>query len=199
MIVAWGAQVGLRPFADPISDAEIARVYQWSSDAELLRWSGGVPTDLSFREFAERMRHDQRQPNSERQAFFILTRAGELVGRIGCFAIDWRAREGELGIVIGEPNNWSRGYGRDAVTTLSHYLFETTPLERIFLLTFPDNQRAIKAFAACGFRTAGIVRKFMPDLGEFDGIEMEITRADFMAQHAWLPLRVEMESVMREA
>jgi RimJ/RimL family protein N-acetyltransferase len=46
------------------------------------------------------------------------------------------------------------------------------------LYTFPENVRAQKCFAACGFRSLGVARRFSPDLGEFDGIEMEITRQE---------------------
>ncbi len=184
MIVAWGERVGLKPFQSPLTDAEIARIYAWSRDDQLVRWSGGSLTDLSLREFSERLRNDSHQLNPNRETFLITTRAGELIGRIGCFALDWQTREGELGVIIGEKNYWGAGYGREAVRTLLHYLFETTPLERIYLFTFQDNARAQKAFAACGFRVLGTARRFMPDLGDFDGIEMEITRAEFMAPQA---------------
>lgn len=179
MIVACGEQVALRPFADPLGDAEIARLYDWSRDQDLLRWSGGSPTPLTFREFAEQLRRDQRQGNPYRQVFFIFARDGALLGRIGCFAIDWTSRDGELGIVIGDRAAWGRGYGRDAIATCLDYLFETTPLERIYLFTYQDNQRAQKTFAACGFRTIGTVRRFDPDAGEYNGVEMQVTRQEF--------------------
>ena len=112
-----------------------------------------------------------------------------MIGRIGCFAIDWDKKEGELGIVIGESAWWGQGYGRDAVTTLLRYVFETTPLQRINLFTFPENVRAQRCFAVCGFRVVGNTRRFSPDIGEFDGIEMEITRREFQARQSYpIPL-----------
>jgi RimJ/RimL family protein N-acetyltransferase len=192
MIVAWGEQVALRPFEDPISDAEIARLYDWSRDPDLLRWSGGSPTPLTFREFADQFRHDQRRDHSGRQVYLIVTREGKLIGRVGCFAIDWSAREGELGIVIGDRDYQGRGYGRDAIDTLLEYLFETTPLENIRLFTFQDNARAQKTFAACGFRVLGTARRFDPDAGEYDGVEMQVTRQEFYgARRLALTPRVE--------
>jgi RimJ/RimL family protein N-acetyltransferase len=185
MDIIWGALVGLRPFEDPLTDEEIARVHRWSSDEHILRWSGGTPTDLTLEEFRERLLSERGNVPSSRRAFFIVTRDGELIGRIGCFAIDWDKKEGELGIVIGESASWGQGYGRDAVTTLLQYIFETTALERINLFTFPENLRAQRCFAACGFRAVGNVRRFSPDIGEFDGIEMEITRREFQARQSY--------------
>lgn len=186
MTMLWGNRVGLRPFADELTDAEIAQVYRWSKDTTVLRWSGGSPTELTLAEFGERLRGEQQHPLDNRMAFFIFTRAldatqnATMIGRIGIFAIDWEKREGELGIVIGEPTAWGKHLGREAVTLLLRHLFETTLLERINLYTFVDNQRAQRCFAACGFRSLGAARRFSPDLGEFDGVEMEITRGEFL-------------------
>jgi len=193
MPIIWGNQVGLRLFGEPISDVEAARVYRWSRDVELLRLSGGEPTELTLEEFREQLRGDHQDLFDHRRAFFILMRPfdgvypensrraqGELIGRIGCFAIDWTRRDGELGIVIGEPAFWGKGYGRAAVTLLLRHLFETTLLDRIYLFTYPENMRAQRCFAACGFRSLGSARRFSIERGEHDGVEMEITRQEFL-------------------
>jgi RimJ/RimL family protein N-acetyltransferase len=190
MTMIWGNQIGLRPFEYELTKDEMQRVYRWSRDEHVLRLSGGSPTDLTFAEFSERFASDHRNSMNNRRMFFIVKRpddsespntprGGELIGRIGIFAIDWDKREGELGVVIGETSEWNKGYGREAVTLLLYNLFRTTPLQRINLYTYPDNLRAQRSFAACGFRTIGSSRRFSPDLGEYDGVEMEITRHEF--------------------
>ena len=206
MTIIWGDKIGLRPFEDAMTDEEIARVYRWTSDENVLRWSGGVPTDLTFHEFRERLLGERGYTPANRRAFLIVTRpfdasstlstssaqGGELIGRIGCFAIDWDKKEAEMGIVIGESASWGQGYGRDAVATLLRYIFDTTALERINLFTFPENLRAQRCFAACGFHVVGNARRFSPDIGEFDGIEMEITRREFRARQSYpIPLSQE--------
>ena len=123
MNIIWGDRIGLRRFEEYLTDAQIARVYRWSCDPELLRWSGGTPTELTLDEFGDRMRRDRSYATSNRLAFLIVTRAGELIGRVGCFAIDWEHNEAELGIVIGETAYWGRGHGRDAILTMLRHLF----------------------------------------------------------------------------
>lgn len=195
-MVARGRRVGLRPFEGDLTDDEIARIYRWSTDAQVLRWSGGAPSDLTLAEFRERLLGERGFVPVNRQAFLIVTLdspseepagappvpKGMLIGRIGVFAIDWQIKKGELGVVIGEAALWGRGYGRDAVTTLLRHVFQTTLLERINLFTFDDNLRAQRCFAACGFRVLGRMRRISPDVGEFDGVEMEITRREFFDQ-----------------
>lgn len=182
MAILWDLHVGLRPFEDPLSDDEIVHVYRWSRDEHLLRWSGGTPTDLSLAEFSERLRSDQREFFEHRRVFFILTRERRLIGRIGVFAIDWARRDGELGIVIGEPSEWGKGYGRTAIRLLLQHLFGTTTLERVYLFTYPENIRAQRCFAACGFRNVGVTLRFSAERGEHLAIEMDITRRDFLGQ-----------------
>jgi len=184
MTITWGNQIGLRPFDDPVTDAEIERVYRWNKDSEVLQWSGGVPTELTLKEFADRLRSDQKNPSGYRLAYFIVLPSGEIIGRVGCFAIDWDKRTGELGIAIGEPTQWGRGYGRQAIDLMLRDIFQTTSLEKISLFTFPENIRAQKCFAACGFRHIATARRFSPDIGEFDGVEMEITRREWLANNS---------------
>ncbi len=180
MSVIWGDKIGLQPFEEPLTNDEIERIYRWSSDEAVLRLSGGSPTELTLDEFRERLRSESSYGYDNRRAFLILTRTGEAIGRIGIFAIDWAHHQGELGIVIGEREYWGKGYGRDAILTLLRHLFQTTSLETINLFTFTDNIRAQRAFAACGFSVVGQGRQFSPDIGEYEGMEMEITRRDFI-------------------
>jgi RimJ/RimL family protein N-acetyltransferase len=179
-IIAWGEKTGLRPFEDALSDSDIERVYRWSRDQEILKWSGGNPVELTLAEFKERIRHESAHPPTDRRMFFVVTREREMIGRVGCFALDESGKTGELGIVIGEREYWGMGYGRDATATLLTHLFDTSLLERINLYTYPENLRAQKCFAACGFRMLGASRRLSSDLGGFEGLEMEITRQEFL-------------------
>ncbi len=179
MTIFWNNHIGLRPFEEPLTDSEIEKIYRWSSDDDVLRWSGGAPTELTLSEFKTRLRSDQSSELTHRRAFLIVLRNGEIIGRVGVFAIDTQKREGELGIAIGEPMQWGKGYGREAIRLMLEKLFQTTSLERIYLYTFPDNVRAQRCFAACGFRALGTARRFSPDLGEYDGVEMQITKRDW--------------------
>ncbi len=181
MRLIWGEKTGLRRFEEQMTYAEIAKLYEWSRDEEVLRWSGGSPTDLSEDEFRDHLNAERLYGPSNRRAFLIFVREPiTLIGRLGIFGIDWDKGQGELGIVIGEKEYWGHGYGRDAVRTLIHHLFTTSSLNRVYLYTFSDNLRAQRSFAAAGFRVLNHGRRFTPEVGEFEGVQMEITRADFV-------------------
>lgn len=181
MTLIYGTQTVLRRLEERLSDAEIARLYEWSRDPELLSVSGGTITELSLEEFREHVRGERLFGPTNRRMFLIFARENlELIGRLGIFAIDWNRRDAELGIVIGERAYQNRGYGRDAVHTLLHHLFTSSSLNLIYLYTFADNVRAQRAFAAVGFRITEQGPRFTPDVGEFQGVKMELTRAEFL-------------------
>jgi RimJ/RimL family protein N-acetyltransferase len=175
----WGERIGLRSVKGPLTDAEVEQVYKWSHDEEMLKWSGGTPSELTLDQFQDQSRRERWHPESNQRVFYIVTRSGELIGRIGLYSIDWAKKDGELGISI-DKEYWNRQYGREAIKLLTRYVFAKMPIQRICLGTFKDNVRAQRAFAACGFRVVGTARRFAPIEGEYrDGIVMELTQQDF--------------------
>jgi|WetSurMetagenome_2_1015567.scaffolds.fasta_scaffold102484_2 RimJ/RimL family protein N-acetyltransferase len=175
----WGDQVGLRSIKSPLTDTEVEKIYGWSIDEEILRWSGGSRSKLSLEEFRNKIHHDRWKAQSGQRLFYIISKTGEIIGRVGLFSIDWRKLEGEFGISI-DKEYWSKHFGREATRLLTQYIFTKTPIKRIYLGTFQDNLRAQHSFMASGFRVTGTTSRFFPHEGRYvDGVEMEITRQDF--------------------
>ena len=76
-----------------------------------------------------------------------------------------------LKFTIGLRAYWGRGYGTDLMQTFVRYLFETMPLDRIYLKTLDWNVRAQRCFENAGFQRYGTSRR-----GEYNFILMEIRR-----------------------
>jgi len=181
MTVIYGEKTFLRRFEDRMSDAEISRLYAWSRDEELLRLSGGSRTDLSESEFREHVRGERLFGPTNRRMYLLFARDDlTLIGRLGIFGIDWNRRDAELGVVIGEQAYQNRGYGRDATRTLLRHLFTTSSLNMIYLYTFADNLRAQHSFAAAGFYVTERGPRYSPDVGEFNGVRMQVMRQEFL-------------------
>lgn len=64
---------------------------------------------------------------------------------------DMNRQEATLGIIIGEKDYWSKGYGPEAIHALLCYAFDTLGLKRIKLNTYGDNIRAQRSFKRIGF------------------------------------------------
>ncbi len=167
-------RVTLRPYSRGFSPEELITIYRWGRDRELLSLSGGEPVRVPFAEFRRLFLAQAHLRNSPyEQLFVILDEHGRLIGRTGLFAIDRQAGTAELGIIIGEHDCWGRGYGREAVRLLVTYAFAEVGLRKIILYTYPENERARRAFRAAGFREVGSRRRFTLDRGFYTEIRME--------------------------
>jgi len=88
--------------------------------------------------------------------FVIETLEGERpIGVIGLEGINWRDREAEVGIIVGEPAFWGKGYGSDAMWAVLKVGFDWYNLHRIYLHVVADNVRAVRSYEKCGFTHEG--------------------------------------------
>jgi len=105
------------------------------------------------------------------------------IGNISFFNIDWRVRSAEVGIFIGEKEFWNQGYGTETMQLFLKHGFETLNFNRIFLVVFENNPRAIRAYEKAGFVLEGRQRQAMFMDGEYiDVLMMSVLRRDFSSE-----------------
>ena len=75
----------------------------------------------------------------------------------------------------------SRGLGRDAVRTLARHLIAERGHHRITMDPAAENERAIRSYAAVGFRPVGVMRQYerVEDGTYRDALLMELLADDF--------------------
>jgi RimJ/RimL family protein N-acetyltransferase len=118
---------------------------------------------------------------SRDKAFAIETLDGRLIGDIGLMGLDWRNRKTDIGIMIGERDAWSRGYGSDTIMVLLRYLFEELGLNRVGLYVDVTNHHAMRCYDRCGFQFEGVVRQHRFKNGRYvDSIMMAMLRQDWV-------------------
>ncbi len=146
--------------------------YDWRVDDELARLDATRPLNMSYDNFLRYTREDLAFPSPRSKRFAVDTFDGKHIGNCMYYDIDLRQGEAELGIMIGDRDYWSKGYGRDTVNTLLDYIFTRTSLTRIYLHTLEWNHRARKSFSHSGFSEIKQVRR-----SGMDFILMEIWRS----------------------
>ena len=133
--------------------------YAWRTDEELSRLDAAPPLRMPYEEFLRALSGELRYSVPWSKRFAIDTLEGKHIGNCMYYDIDTVRGEAELGIMIGEREYWSQGYGTEAVTCLLDHIFLTTPLRRIYLHTLDWNLRAQRCFEKCGFRAVRKVRR----------------------------------------
>lgn len=152
----------VRWFNDP-EVREFLTMYRPISTAEEEKWFEGQLED------------------KDSELFAIETADGVHIGNIGLHRINWRDRNAELGIAIGEKEYWSQGYGSDAIRTLLRFAFEEMNLHRVFLRVFEDNARGIRSYEKCGFRHEGRLREAVYRKGRYyDELWLSVLRREFV-------------------
>ena len=150
--------------------------YRWRSDPELARLDAAIPLTMSFERYLKLFEDQMKYPTPGSHHYSIETLDGRFIGNCMYYDLDTVNREAELGIVIGDRDYWSDGYGYDAVTTLLHHMFTIRNLRRVYLHTLEWNDRAQKSFSKSGFNVVRPVRRMAHDF-----ILMDVLRDDWFA------------------
>jgi len=150
--------------------------YRWRSDPELARLDAAIPLTMSFERYLKLFEDQMKYPTPGSHHYSIETVEGVFIGNCMYYDLDTVNREAELGIVIGDRDYWSDGYGYDAVTTLLDHMFNVRELKRVYLHTLEWNGRAQKSFSKSGFNPVKPVRRMAHDF-----LLMDVLRDDWFS------------------
>ena len=173
-----GEKVRLRP----IERDDLPRYVEWFADPEVRRY---LALYLPFSLAQEERWFENLLERLERREDVVLaieTAEGVHIGNVGLHRIDWKNRNAELGIAIGERSYWNQGYGTDAIRTLLGLAFREMNLHRVFLRVDADNARGIRCYEKAGFRREGVLREAVFKEGAYhDQYIMSILQSEFEA------------------
>jgi RimJ/RimL family protein N-acetyltransferase len=162
---------------------DLPLLWEFNNDVEVeIAGGGDPPIPQSF----ERLQADfdqAVQKGGRNGASFAIEADGKFIGRCGLYGFDEYsgvAHRCDMGIGIGDKNYWGRGYGREAIGLLLDYAFTHWNVERVGLQTTSTNERAIRAYRACGFVEEGRLRNHAWSDGHYaDTVCMSILRQEW--------------------
>ena len=158
---------------------DIRNEYSWRVDPELSRLDATRPMTMSYEDFFRYSKEEMQFPNYRSKRLAVETLEGVHIGNIMYYDLNMQNRQAEVGIMIGDKDYWSNGYGTDTVNTLLRHLFTILELDRVYLHTLSWNYRAQASFAKSGFKLVRNVKR-----GGQDFILMEVLRSDWEEPHA---------------
>jgi RimJ/RimL family protein N-acetyltransferase len=153
MTVIEGARVRLRPALPGDADARFAL----GTDADIVRMFGVSLADAKplTKEAAEQWAQGHaRNPHA-----WIIEVERRLVGEINLHSINDRDRRASMAIAIYDGTLLGMGLGTEAIHLLLRYAFSELKLHRISIRVLAYNERAIRAYAKCGFIVEGQERE----------------------------------------
>jgi ribosomal-protein-alanine N-acetyltransferase len=144
-------------------ERHFANAHRWVNDPDVT-WRtliGDIPiTRLAEEQFFDHASELGPHPTELHLAIETLDDPPEHVGMVGIHKIDYRHRHGEVGIMIGRTALWGRGFGSDALATITRYAFEVLGLEVLVAGVMADNVGSRKAIEKAGYERVGCIPQF---------------------------------------
>jgi len=166
-----------------VEPADAERAYKWINDGDVTQFlAARYPYSMEFeKEWA--LGAAKENAFSELR-FAIETKDGVHIGVCGLHRGNPENRHAELGIMIGEKDYWSNGYGTDTIVTVLRFAFYQMNLNRVGLAVFEFNPRGMACYRKSGFTEEGRAREgYYQDGRYWDIIHMSVLRREFDALH----------------
>lgn len=125
---------------------------KWINDPEVIQFTHARPYDLR----QEGEWFDRVQANPDEPLFSVFTKDDDwLIGNCGIHIKMPREDQFDgktfVGILIGEKEEWNKGYGTDVLKTLLKYTKNELQEEEVYLTVYTENAPAIRSYEKCGF------------------------------------------------
>lgn len=100
---------------------------------------------------------DQNRDNDQRVDFTFLS-DGEIVAMSGLAPIDLKARHAQFYVMV-HPDKHGKGIGKKVSFWTYNFGFDQRELNKIYLYTNDDNQKAYAIYEKAGFKLEGVLRQ----------------------------------------
>lgn len=156
---------------------------RWQRDTELHRLADSNPARLKSEKKIREWIEKQGETGFPPDLYYFSVRAlaqDRYIGFLG-LRVDLIHREAWVGLGIGEPEFWSKGYGTDMMRLCQRYVFNELSMERLSLGLHEYNPRALRSYEKCGFRPEGRTRQELLREGKrYDSLWMGILREEWL-------------------
>ncbi|MEO8208146.1 MAG: GNAT family protein [Chloroflexota bacterium] len=157
----------------------LAAFRRWYADPEIARLARYRDGPMRVEEI-ERF-FQSRAIGPESLAMAIHERSsGRLIGTCALSQVDGDNGSALFHITIGEKDAWGHGFGTEATRLMVGHALGSLGLHRVSLSVFEFNERAIRAYAACGFVAEGRAREAIWRDGKWwDELSMSVLESDW--------------------
>jgi RimJ/RimL family protein N-acetyltransferase len=150
-----GKSVSIGPFVP----GDYTAMYCWANDIAAAR------LDTAFRpvHLVDIVRQCENAGQDQTRVSFAVRKRTDpkIIGYLHIHNISSVHRSADIGIRIGEEKFRGQGYGTEAMGLAMQYCWDHLNLQRLTLIVFRNNARAIRVYRAVGFRKEGLLKKML--------------------------------------
>ena len=160
---------GKRILLRAIMRSDLKKILEWFNDAEVIQYlSMYLPmTEKGEEKWLEDISTTRKNSDVVFMMEVVEGKKVTPIGTCGLHRINWKDRDAEFGIAIGEKKFWNNGYGTEAAKLLVDYGFSQLNLHRISSGAYGFNERSIKMHLKLVFKKEGVVREGIYKNGKY--------------------------------
>jgi len=154
--------------------------HKWRNDVEVMH-STNPSLDVYPMEATKEFVDHVILGTNAAKSYIMVEKGNEIpIGIVALINIDYKNRNAECIIDIGEKEYWGKGFGSESLELLLHYAFYEMNLHRVYLKVFSFNDRAIHLYNKIGFQQEGSSRQSLFRDGEwYDIVHMGILQNEY--------------------
>ena len=173
---------GKRVYLRPLAKEDSVYLRKWSDDAEIRGLIGEVTpmSQADCEKFLEKVCAD----NSREWFVVVVKENSRVIGEAGLLRMDRAWRATDVSVIIGEKEEWGKGYGTETILLLLDYAFRHLNFHRVAIGVVGFNERALRFWEKVGFRKEGVHRDgYYYDGKYYDFVMMSILEDEFRELH----------------
>lgn len=161
-----------------LEDTEL--YHKWRNDLEVMH-STNPSLDVYPMETTKQFVDQVILGSQNAKSYIIVEKEnGKSIGVVSLINIDYKNRNAECIIDIGEKEYWGKGFGSEGLRLVLDYAFYEMNLHRVSLRVFSFNDRAIRMYKRIGFKEEGNSRQSLFRDGKWhDIIHMGILQTEY--------------------
>ena len=169
---------GTRVYLRPLAKEDSVYLRKWSDDAEIRGLIGEV-TSMSQAD-CEKFLEEVCADNSREWFVVVIKKNDRVIGEAGLLRMFPAWRTTDVSVIIGEKEEWGKGYGTETILLLLDYAFRHLDFHRVAIGVVGFNERALRFWEKVGFRREGIQRDgYYYDDKYYDFVTMSILEDEF--------------------
>lgn len=161
----------------PIEQKDLSLLHKWRNDPMFISLCSARRSVIGYEEFISELRHDLER-DRHIQCIIELNGKGIPIGTIYSYGLN--LADGYVFITIYLPKEYQhRGFGPESVALLLKFLFDSLPLNKVYMEAYDYNQLSLSPLRNFGFREEGRFKEHRFFSGaRHDLIRFAIYRAD---------------------
>ena len=134
---------------------DVCQAYvDWLNDSKVNQY---LETRYQIQTISSVSKYVKKMVDKDDEYFFAicLNSNGKHIGNIKLGPVNLVHKFGEISLLIGDKNQWGKGYATEAIKSITNFAFDELGLHKLTAGCYADNIGSIKSFIKVGFFNEG--------------------------------------------